>query len=346
MLRICHVNLAKGFRGGERQTELLIRYLESRTDVQYLVCRKNSPLIEHLRDVKNLTIVEVSGRCGGHFSGINADFVQAHEGKAVHWAYLEKVIHRTPYLITRRVPQPIKNSFFTNLCYKTASAVVAISSSIADYLTKRGMQRIVTINSALAHMNYDEHEAQKLKEQYRDYYVVGHIGAYVDRHKGQRVIIDAARKLQSEHPNIIFLLLGAGIDEEILKKESADLHNVIWLGFHKNVGDYLKIFDLFVFPSRNEGLGSVLLDVMDYGVPVIASDVDGIPDIVKNNETGILIENGNSEQLAGVIIKLASEPELARDLASNAKRNMANFSPESMAQKYEELYEKLNKETE
>ena len=142
------------------------------------------------------------------------------------------------------------------------------------------------------------------------------------------------------------MLLGAGIDEEILKKESADLHNVIWLGFHKNVGDYLKIFDLFVFPSRNEGLGSVLLDVMDYGVPVIASDVDGIPDIVKNNETGILIENGNSEQLAGAIIKLASEPELARDLASNAKRNMANFSPESMAQKYEELYEKLNKETE
>ena len=50
--------------------------------------------------------------------------------------------------------------------------------------------------------------------------------------------------------------------------------------------------------------------------------------------------------MAGAIIKLASEPELARDLASNAKRNMANFSPESMAQKYEELYEKLNKETE
>ena len=345
MLKICHVNLAKGFRGGERQTELLIRYFASNTEKQYLICRKSSPLIEHLKDVKNLTVIEVTSRFQGLLSNIKVDFVQAHEGKAVHWAYLNYLLHRTPYLITRRVPQPIKNSFFTNLCYKTSSATVAISSKIALYLKDRGLPKVVTINSALSHLDYDENESFKLKELYNGYFLIGHIGAYVDRHKGQRVIIEAARKLQNKYPNVLFLLMGTGADEEKLKAESAELTNVKWLGFHKNVGDYLKIFDLFVFPSRNEGLGSVLLDVMDYGVPIIASNVDGIPDIVKDHKTGLLIENGDSEQLYLSIINLIEHPELAGKLAKNAKENMVNFSPEMMAQKYLALYEKLSEET-
>lgn len=344
MLRVCHVNLAKGFRGGERQTELLIRYLAPNTEVQYLVCRKGSPLVERLADVKNLSIIEIKSRFQGHFSNIKADYIQAHEGKAVHWAYIEHLIHKTPYLITRRVPQPVKDSFFTNLCYYNAKATVAISSTIANYLKERKFPHVTIINSALTHMEHNPTEVAKLKEQYKDYFIVGHIGAYVDRHKGQRVIIDVARRLIKEETKMIFLLLGAGKDEEVLKAESADLNNVKWLGFHKNVGDYLKIFDLFVFPSRNEGLGSVLLDVMDYEVPIIASNVDGIPDIVKDGETGLLITNGSSDELYQKIKQLKNDPQFVDQLVSNAKQSMTNFSPEQMAAKYLELYEVLSKE--
>ena len=194
-ITICHVNLARGFRGGERQTELLIRYLSDSVARQYLVCRRNSPLIEHLSDVGNLTIVPVSGRLGGHFSHIKADIINAHEAKAAHWAFLEHVLRKTPYVITRRVPQRIRKSFLSGLCYSKAARLVGISSPITGYLREISSQPVVTINSALAHLDSSHDKTAHILEEYHGKIIIGHIGAYVDRHKGQRVIIEAARIL-------------------------------------------------------------------------------------------------------------------------------------------------------
>jgi glycosyltransferase involved in cell wall biosynthesis len=345
-ITICHVNLARGFRGGERQTELLIRYLSDSVAGQYLVCRKKSPLIEHLSDVKNLTVVEVSGRLGGHFSHIRADVINAHEAKAAHWVLLENFLRGTPFVITRRVPQKIQKGFISGLCYSRASRLVGISSPITGYLKEISTRPVVTINSALAHLDCKSAKTEQILEEYRGKIIIGHIGAYVDRHKGQRVIIEAARLLEKERDDLVFLCLGAGCDEEVLKNESRDLKSVKWLGFQKDVGSYLKAFDLFVFPSRNEGLGSTLLDVMDYDVPVIASDIDGIPDIVKNYETGLLIESGNQFQLAEKIKELLKDTALADKLAKNAKKRLSMFLPESMAAKYLDMYQSILQERE
>jgi glycosyltransferase involved in cell wall biosynthesis len=345
-LTICHVNLAKGFRGGERQTELLIRHLSDSVAAQYLVCRRNSPLIEHLRDVKNLTAVEVSGRFGGHFSNIRADIINAHEAKAAHWALIEHTLRGTPYVITRRVPQKIKKGVLSNLCYSRASRLVGISSPITEYLKEISSRPVVTINSALAHMSCDLQKTSSILNEYQNKIIIGHIGAYVDRHKGQRIIIEAARQLAKERDDLVFLCLGAGCDEQVLREESCDVPSVKWLGFQKDVGSYLKAFRLFVFPSRNEGLGSTLLDVMDYGIPVIASNVDGIPDIVKDYQTGLLIENGSATQLAEKIRELLNDSELAGRLAQNAKSSLENFLPETMASRYIDMYQSILQEGE
>ena len=98
-------------------------------------------------------------------------------------------------------------------------------------------------------------------------------------------------------PEAIFLMLGDGADKEMLQQASQDVKNIKWLGFKSNLGDYLSILDLFAFPSRNEGLGSTLLDVMDYNVPIIASAVDGIPDIVHHEKTGLLVPPNDASAL-------------------------------------------------
>lgn len=74
-----------------------------------------------------------------------------------------------------------------------------------------------------------------------------------------------------------------------------------WLGFKQKSGRSLCRWISFVFPSRNEGLGSTLLDVMDSGVPIIASDVDGIPDIVKHEQTGPFIPVNNANALVAAV---------------------------------------------
>ncbi|MBQ8706960.1 MAG: glycosyltransferase family 4 protein [Succinivibrionaceae bacterium] len=340
-IRVCHVNLAKGFRGGERQTELLIRHLQPHLAGQILVCRRDSPLKVHLADVANLEIVETGGRLGGHGVSRGADIINAHEAKAAHWALAENLLRKTPFVITRRVPQKIKKGLISGLCYKRASALVGISSPIAGYLREISRRPVVTINSTLAHMNGDAEKTAAIRREYRDKIVIGHIGAYVDRHKGQRVIIDAARFLAGVRDDLVFLLLGAGSDEQELKALSADVPSVRWLGFQNDVGSYIRAFDLFVFPSRNEGLGSTLLDVMDHQVPIIATDVDGIPDIVKDGKTGLLIENGDSRGLAEAILKLIENRNLAASLAANAKSSLAEFQPEAMAAKYLKLYQDI-----
>ena len=103
------------------------------------------------------------------------------------------------------------------------------------------------------------------------------------------------------------MLVGGGDDEAMLKSLAAGLSNVTFTGFVNNVGDYLAAFDVFVLPSNREGIGSILLDAMDRGLPVIASRVGGVPDIVHDDDNGILIEAGSVDQLRAAILALRAD---------------------------------------
>ncbi|MCG7599612.1 glycosyltransferase family 4 protein [Halomonas sp. McH1-25] len=339
-LHVRHVNLAKGFRGGERQTVLLIRALAAHGIGQSLVCRHDSPLPEALADV-DVAILHADHQLAGHFRGARADLVHAHEAKAVHWAYLHRRLRGTPYLLTRRVPQPVRNKPFNRLTYRSAACAVAISRIIEQHLDALAWCPIARIPSALSHLPSDSQQVEALRQRFAGRRVVGHIGALVDRHKGQRLLIDAARQLRESHPELLFVCLGQGEDEAALKQESADLDNLVWEGFRSNVGDYLEAMALFAFPSRNEGLGSILLDVMDHDVPIVAADVDGIPDIVVDDRSGVLVPANDAGALARAIVDLLDDPERCLRLTTGARQRLEGFTPAAMAERYLSLYRRL-----
>ena len=347
---IAHINLAKGFRGGERQTAILIKALKAAHPElrQVLICHKKSALPEHLRDVKDLAIVKTGSALGGHFSReVKADIYQAHEAKAAHWAAMHKKLFHTPFVIARRVPQPVRNTFFNRFVYGSADAVVSVSGFIREAVIRsfgRDMNfsgRLFMVHDALSHQEADPARTAEIRKQYEGHPVFGHAGAYVDRHKGQRILIAAAREFLKKHPDARFILLGAGSDEEALRNETRDVPEIEWLGFKDNVADYLEAMDFFLFPSRNEGLGSVLLDVMDHGVPVIASDADGIPEVVSHEKTGLLFPKEDSAALLSAMERLYGDGELRKSLVTGAREQLKNFTPEVMAAKYYEIYESL-----
>lgn len=340
-MHICHVNLARDFRGGERQTQLLIEQLAAHDIVQTLVCRQDSPLRQALSGVENLDLVAADHMWVGHRRMPPVDLVHAHEARAVHWAWLHARLNGTPYILTRRVPQPVKDKWFNRQTYRGAATAVAISSPIETHLETRRWCPVTRIPSALSHFTRNTTVVETLRQRFEGRYVIGHVGALVDRHKGQRLIIDTARRLADTHPDIVFLLLGSGEDEERLKRESEGLDNVIWEGFQSNVGDYLAAMDLFVFPSRNEGLGSTLLDVMDAEVPIIASNVDGIPDIVIDNESGVLIPPNDAEALHDAVLAMKDDPGRGARLTRGACQRLEAFTPETMASQYRTLYARL-----
>ncbi|WP_456268904.1 glycosyltransferase family 4 protein [Kushneria sp. AK178] len=340
-LHICHVNLARDFRGGERQTQLLIEQLAAHDIPQTLVCRRDSPLRHALSGVEGLNLVTARRMWSGHKVTPAVDLVHAHEAHAVHWAWWHSKLRRTLYILTRRVPQPVRDKWFNRRTYGSAATAVAISSPIEAHLEARRWCPVTRIPSALSHFTRNTTVVETLKSRFEGRYVVGHAGALVDRHKGQSLIIETARRLADTHPDIVFLMLGSGEDEERFKRESEGLDNIIWEGFQSNVGDYLAAMDLFVFPSRNEGLGSTLLDAMDAEVPIIASDVDGIPDIVINNESGMLIPPDDADALHEAVLALRDDPARGERLARGACQRLEAFTPETMASRYRALYAQL-----
>ena len=103
----------------------------------------------------------------------------------------------------------------------------------------------------------------------------------------------------------------------------------------------MQIFDIFTLPSLNEGMGRVLVEAMAAGKPIVASNVGGIPDLVKPGENGLLVPPGDEKALADSIKRLIKNPEEAKLMGRNGRRRCRQFSLTSMVAKIDGLYADL-----
>lgn len=340
-MKIVHVNLARGFRGGERQTVTLIQALgEQYPDLQQiLVCRADSPMREMLHN-HPVSFVSAEKQWQGHRAVAHADCIHAHEAKAVHWAWLHHLWWQTPYVLTRRVDFPLKNHFLGAKTYGSAHTVVAISQTVREKMLAFS-RNVKIISDAYSKLPEKNQTIELLKEKFAKKFVIGNVAALV-KEKGQGDLLAVARQFHTQHPDCAFIFLGKGEDEAFFRQQSADLPNVHWLGFQSDVGSYLKMMDLFVFPSHTEGLGSALLDAMVYDVPIVASRVGGIPDIIQHENNGLLFKVGNVAALTQQIERMLREPDFRQHCAVQAKTRLHSFSPEKMAQQYYEIYQQID----
>ncbi len=340
---ICHINLAKGFRGGERQTQLLISELARLGWKQRLIVRKLSALPQRVVDVDQLQVVEVSSNAvAAGFATRGCQLVHAHEARAIYAGLVGRWLYRIPYIATRRVINPFSASPIRDQAYRMAACIAVLSRSIAGSVQEKypGIECEI-IPSAHADLARNHVRNDALADKYRGKTIVGHIGALVSPHKGQHNIIDVARAWQDRHPDVLFLLVGSGKDEARFHSMAAGLSNVEFTGQVNNVDDYLDLFDIFVLPSLMEGLGSVLLDAMCFGLPIVASDVGGIPDIIEDGVNGLLVEPDNSEKLEAALERLLKDNPLQEKMRAESLARAGNYSAEAMAVSYDKLYRRL-----
>jgi glycosyltransferase involved in cell wall biosynthesis len=118
--------------------------------------------------------------------------------------------------------------------------------------------------------------------------------------------------------------------------------NVVLLGERDDIADLLSIFDVYAMSSRWEGVGRALTEAMHMGLPVVATPVNGVVELVSHGETGLLAPPENPQALADAIDRLASNSELATRLGANARERAADLmGSERMVLAIEELYERL-----
>lgn len=343
-MRVAHINLAKGIRGGENQTLALVKELTSRpNETHILICRKGSDLETRAREagVAILPVTKPFLFSAGKLRDF--DLVHVHEGRSTYLALAADLLFGIPYLMTRRIPNSPHDKWVTRLAYGRAACIVSLSRKIDSVMRAFSTSDCFEVIPSIARkLTADDVTVAELKNRFEGKFVIGHIGALSDHHKNQSLIIEAARELQ-DHSDIVFLLLGNGKDEAMLKARASGLDNVIFEGYRTNTADYYSLFDLFVYPSKEEGLGSAILEAFGFSLPVIAADVDGIPDIVKHEATGLLIDPSSVDELQQAILRLYKEDTLRETLARNGNAFTAEFTAPVITARYVELYKRLQK---
>lgn len=310
---------------------------------QRLVTRRDAALAERCRDIPGLEIIEAG--CGVAGAGLalrGAGLVHSHEGRGVQAAWLHRRLGGCPYVITRRVQKGPRLSWLNRRMYRSAAAVVAISAAICRSLARLDARLPVTvIPSASSGLPARPGNVERLRASFGGTFVVGHVGALDDSHKGQLQIIRLARAWQAARPGVRFVLVGAGRDEASLREAARGLENVLFAGEVTNVADYLAAFDLFVYPSRHEGLGSILLDALDAGLPVVATAVGGIPEVITDGDNGRLVMPDDAAAFEAGVAAFVDDAGLRSRVSAANQLRARQFSAAAMTSRYERLYREL-----
>lgn len=341
-MKICHVNLASGFSGGEQQTLQLIKQQLAMGYELTIVANPKSPFAKQIQSL-GCTVYLASHFLFTHSAAITQGCraIHVHEGRALYWALIQSIRTGCPYIITRRIDNPLKNRWLLKKGYEKASATVGLSTAIVNCIqAKLPNRKPYQIPSSPVTYPVNPTEVEAIRAQYPNKFIVIQ-AANMLAHKGFNITIEAAKQLDATHPGIHFVLLGDGKIRAELESQAAGLSNLTFAGKQRNMGDWFAAADLQIHPSYTEGLGSVILEGMQAGLPVIGTNTGGIPDIIDDQRNGELIEVGNADQLARAVIKLFENPSLRSQYIEAGKEKMANFAIDKTALQYEQIYRSL-----
>jgi glycosyltransferase involved in cell wall biosynthesis len=227
-------------------------------------------------------------------------------------------------------------------------------------LTKRGIgeylqfkiappEKFVAIYSGIDVERFRTYKSDKAAEKQRlgipaDCMVLGTI-TRLDPVKGNQYLLKALPAIVNSFTRIKLVVVGDGSQKQAL--EGYVLQNnlsekVIFLGVRDDIAAIVSTFDIFILPSLMEGMGKSLLEAQAMGIPVIATKVGGIPEVVKDGETGILVPARDAHAIAEAAIKLLQDETLRRKFYENAKEWVDyRFSIETMVKDISGLYEQL-----
>ena len=359
-LKIVHVDTGLSLRGGQRQLLKLARGLRQRGHGQVIVCREESEL-KTCAQAEEFSCFALPLHDPGYAYGIlqlrqhlqvaPCDILHAHDGRGQTVAWLASIGMRVRRVASRRVTFLPRHRWAYRLKYAhTCDAVVAVSDFIRRLLIRSQVPEsmIELIPDGIEIPPELPSITRRAETRARwgfgeDEFLVGHLGAFA-REKGQEIALEAFRLLIKPLPQARLLLAGEGPtlkDLEITQTCKALGDRVRLCGAIENLAEFFPALDLFVMPSKSEGLGSSALLAMSYGLPVVASRVGGLPEIVEEARTGWLVEPASASALADAILAAASDRARLKQWGLNGRERARQFSVEIMVERTEALYCRL-----
>ena len=226
------------------------------------------------------------------------------------------------------------------------SGIITVSEYLAKEVALRGGRNLETIYNGQAPISFADPSSSRhlFRLQWgipADALVIGTIGRHHPT-KGQTYLIKAASQLCFKFPNLHLLLIGDGPlrqDLELELKQSTIPYTLT--GYLPQAYEALPAMDLFVLPSISEGMGLVLLEAMQAGVPIVASAVGGIPEVVRAGKDGLLVPPGDVAGFSNACSKIIENPDLAKSLVLSGLSRWPKFSADSMIRETEQVYTRI-----
>lgn len=232
-------------------------------------------------------------------------------------------------------PARVLNSFFFRFANVTP---VALSNEIQKTIVEEYKLEKTSIPVVLNGINLSKcikKQSYELQDEIR----ILHIGRFSNQ-KNHKGLIEAFILIHEQFPNARLELIGDGENRDKIlgqiKKNKLE-QSIRILGQQNNVFDYLNNADIFVLPSNYEGIPMTLIEAMATGLPIVATNVGGIPDMLMNAEDAFVVNN-NVTELAEAVEKLLQDKNLRIKFGTNAKIKSVKFSARVMAERYLKIY--------
>lgn len=370
-IRVVHIAQAAG--GVEQYIKMLLKYMDSTKFENILIASKDYHAENYVNLVDSFEQIDMSRAIGMNdlkaarkvrtlIKQYNPNIVYAHSSKAgaiarvadlglknhliynPHgWAFNMKCpeTKRKLYTAIERVAAPFCDRI---ICISEAERESALD------------KRICTDSKLQVIFNGVDIEAYKQKKHRKinkaalniqtGAFVVGMVGR-ISSQKAPDVFIRAAKLIKQEIPEAQFIIVGSGEMENEVKEyaKENELNDCLHItGWVDDPLDYVELFDVACLLSRWEGFGLVLPEYMMAGKPIVASNVDAIPNIIRDGENGVLVDTDNPQRVCDSVLKLYYQPQLREKLVECGKKDVClKFDIKRVASEHEKLFEEMEK---
>ena len=370
-IRIMHVAQAAG--GVDRYIRMLLKYLDKEKFENILVCSQDFHEEDYRGLVDFFEQVEMIRSIGGNdlkaikevrtlIKKYNPDIVYAHSSKAgaiarvadiglknlcvynPHgWAFNMRCSTKKKaiYIAIEKIAAPFCDKI---ICISDAEKQSALNNKICKE------DKLQVIFNGVDIESYDNgvHGAVKRKDLNipEDAFVVGMVGR-ISAQKAPDVFVKMAKQVKDEVPNAHFIIVGNGEEEVEIKKYAKDngfLDNLHITGWVNNPMSYVELFDVACLLSRWEGFGLALPEYMMAGKPIVASNVDAIPNIIRDEENGLLVEVDDDVGASKAVLRIYQEDGLKDRLVTQGIKDVHNkFNAQRVSEEHGNLFERYKR---
>ncbi len=363
-MRVLHLVSEKTWRGGEQQVAYLIEELLKHGVKCFVACRRNTPFHEYCT---RESIAHIALPFANEFDFSTAwqvkQYAQKQQADVVHvhsahahaisvWAYI--LGNHRPIILSRRVDFPVKKNVFSQFKYNHAgiARVLCVSDKIKEIVSQslKRPEICATVYSGVDMSRFrNSRKTGKLHQEFNipaHKAIIGNVSA-IAPHKDYFTFVDTVELLVQQKTDAHYFIVGDGPQREQVQSyvNQKQLQNhITFTGFRKDIPEVLPELDVMLITSETEGLGTTILDAFACRVPVVATEAGGIPEIVKERETGLLAPVKRPDVLAQKVSLLLKDEGLRNQLVQTSAYLAQQFSKENTALRTLQIYKEVVKE--